>query len=477
MTAAAAIALAGCNRLEMPSGHEDYYETGCYLRDRYMSIYYYWADEVAGQLDKLDIDGCGSLENAFDAMLYSPTDRWSWMMDAPTYFSYESGEITGSWGISLTQPVEDFKDYKVYVALIYEGSPLASHGVTRGAQLTGIKGLDFSDGFQSQEDIEYFNEHFYDSPQEFSFILADGSPVTFTEKMSSYVNTNYIHAARVFTSDDFPGLAEPVGYFNYSSFMEAFVTDMDEAFAYFKGEGVKKMIVDLRYNGGGSSSASQRLISYLAPAGSQGKVYEKRKHNALLSENGFDSYQYFGKKNSDDSYSDISIGLDEVYFIMTGESASASEVVYNGLRPYLGNKVHLVGRQTYGKPNGMYVLYYPGESADYDKYNAGNYSGAEWVFLPICFYNVNSEDESIPATGSECSGFVPDNDRPDDIYHDFGVEEGCINACLTHIATGRYPAATASTKSAGAQGFITELAVPQSRKNPNYGSFVAPLPR
>ena len=68
----------------------------------------------------------------------------------------------------------------------------------------------------------------------------------------------------------------------------------------------------------------------------------------------------------------------------------------NGLKP-LSNLKH-VGDTTYGKPNGMYVFYYPGDNAAYAKYNAGNFSGLKYVFLPICFYNANGEGQNIPTT-------------------------------------------------------------------------------
>ena len=141
-------------------------------------------------------------------------------------------------------------------------------------------------------------------------------------------------------------------------------------------------------------------------------------------------------------------------------------MVMNGLKPYMKDKLYRVGQQTYGKPNGMYVLMYPGNSSDYKRYDNGDYSGLRFVFLPICFYNTNSLGEFIPD-----DGFVPDNEQPDDVYHDFGPEEACIKACLTHIVTGRFPeekhplSASRSGVAAGAR------IVDPVRSNPHYGSY------
>jgi len=94
---------------------------------------------------------------------------------------------------------------------------------------------------------------------------------------------------------------------------------------------------------------------------------------------------------------------------------------------------------------------YPGYKADYEAYNKNDYTNLQWVFLPICFYNENSQGQQIPE-----KGFVPDLYRPDDLYHDFGVEESSIAACLQHIVSGAYPSEipgtprrTSQTKSMG----------------------------
>ena len=79
----------------------------------------------------------------------------------------------------------------------------------------------------------------------------------------------------------------------------------------------------------------------------------------------------------------------------------------------------------------MYVYLYPAHLAAYDK---GDYSALQYVFLPICFYNTNGLGENIPDTG-----MIPENQRPDDLYHDFDATEDNILACLYHIVHGSYP--------------------------------------
>ena len=121
--------------------------------------------------------------------------------------------------------------------------------------------------------------------------------------------------------------------------------------------------------------------------------------------------------------------------------------------------VVLVGKTTYGKPNGMYVLPYPAE----------NFTSPDYVFLPICFFSVNSVGE-----GHYVEGIVPDQSRPDDLYHDFGVTEDWVKSCLTYISTGSFPALPAKPAAALLNDFRGKVAVDED--SPNYGKYVSRLP-
>lgn len=388
-----------------------------------MSVYYYWykylPDNNTVDIKQYDIFAY------FDALLYSK-DRWSWMMDGEEYASDESGVVNGTYGAILRQPVEYYGDYDVKVAYIYPDSPFAKEGVTRGWTLTHINGT------ESMELIKAgtFNSAFAASPQSFTFTDLEGKEHSFTASQATSLNTRPGLVVDIFDSGDYAGLTSPVGYFNYLAFKSGtdsqgknMIDDITEAAAKFKSSGIKDLILDLRYNTGGNSRASDTLVFLLAPESAKGKVFVQRKHNDILA-----------KYDASTSVSRLagSLDLERLYIITGSNTASASEMVLNGLNPLMD--VQQVGDTTYGKPNGMYVLMYPADNSHMDEYNAENYANLEYVFLPICFYNMNGNGEEIPD-----SGIVPDNYRADDLYHDFGVEEDNISACLYHIVHGRYP--------------------------------------
>ena len=476
MTALALFAMVACdkNKPDTPDVPEEEEEeldpelpAKLFLRSEYMDHYYYWNEQVKSRNAQLD-PKVYTLEKFFTKMLHA-RDRWSWMCTGEEYISSETGVMQGTWGVSLSQASDYYDDYSIRVAYIYPGSPFEQFGVTRGACMIAIGGKDIEDRADSRFDskkLEAFNTEYAKSENSFTFRLANGRDTTFTAKRAASLNTRSYLAIKVFQPGDFPGLTEPVGYFNYESFLYNFIEDIDNAMATFSKAGCKTLIIDLRYNGGGDSRVSDRLMSYLAPPEAVGKPYVVRMHNNELS-----SLNETTNVASNPNW----FPTEKIYFITGKGSASASEMVMNGLKPYRKDKMQMVGGQTYGKPNGMYVLMYPGTDADYNRYNNGDYKRLKYVFLPICFYNANSEGGFIPD-----EGFTPNNEQPDDIYHDFGVEEARIKACLTHLVSGVYPdPPKAASSSAGTRSSVTSCALIDDpvRTDPHYGTYKVPLPR
>ena len=113
----------------------------------------------------------------------------------------------------------------------------------------------------------------------------------------------------------------------------------------------------------------------------------------------------------------LSLGLDRAYFITTQATASASEALINGLKPYMD--VYSIGGQTYGKPVGMYAF------TDNDD---------EFVFLPVCFRVANANGNS-----DYYDGLPVDVEAEDDIREPFGsFQEQSLHQALYHIRNGSF---------------------------------------
>lgn len=419
------------------NGIEDY-EAKSYVHAVLGSIYY-WYDKIPDGVSMKDND----IFDYFDASLYSQ-DRWSWMCNIEDWNSSETGIYT-SYGASLSQPVEYFGDYDIKVRLVHPGSPFDKVGITRGWTLTHINGTPVMELVKAEK----FSSEYSKSPNQFTFKDLKGVSHSFTLE-SAVISTKSYICKNIFTSADYPGLSSSVGYFNYLSFNSNMLDDITSTFEEFYSAGIKDLILDLRYNGGGNEKATSLLANYIAPASAEGEILSKRIHNTNYSKYDTNGQILISRKTS-------SLSLGRLFIISGSGSASASELIINGMKPLFGAaNIIQVGDTTYGKPNGMYVFPYP-EGTDDDYYGS-----AEYIFLPICFFSANKNGEQISV-----EGIIPDNYRPDDLYHDWGVGEDLTGACLYYIVNGSFP--TLPAKKQTMSSMAGSVKIKTEEDSPYYG--------
>lgn len=369
-----------------------------------MKEYYYW-NETAPYPDYMSYD---DIYKFFDASLVKQ-DRWSWMTDGETYMAEETGVYT-SYGASLGQAIEYYKDYTVYIRYVYKDSPFDKAGITRGWAIEKINGV----AVRTLVTNGTFNTEFNKDGNIFTFKDTKGNEREIKINKSTIQATSVL-ISKVFDKTDYSWLDQPVGYINYLTFNQNMTDEVKAAVAKVKQSGAKHLILDLRYNGGGSLKASALLASLIANKGCDGKVLVKTKHNSKYS-----SWDNEKGATANIERTPESLDLDDLYVISGQGTASASEIIINGLKPLMN--VIQVGQTTYGKPNGMYVLQYP------EKVKM-----PEYVFLPICFYSVNSLGK-----GDYDNGLAPDNYRADLPNADWHNDE-IVVACLKKIANGSFP--------------------------------------
>lgn len=473
-------------------------KTLSYLKNDIMKQYYYWYTSVPDLSYTWQTD----VFKFFDDLLWEG-DRWSWMMDGQEYIDYESGVLSGTFGCSMSQPISDNSgfwgdDYNVVVRYVYPNSPFDKAGAKRGWVVSALNGKSTLDYYlapdpetvsdaEAEARADEFNEILnYPNPAvpiTFTFTTPEGETVQKSIAAAATLNTRPGLIKKIFSAEDYPGLTQKVGYFHYLAFQAdeaadgtSMLNDITDAMDYFKENNVKTLILDLRYNGGGDSRASNLLVSYLAPSSALGKVYVKRTHNSKLSSQDEETkvespaavIASLEKEKISLIHKPDSPGFENLYFITGRGSASASEMALNGLKPI--SNLHHVGLVTYGKPNGMYVFLYPYSATDRRNYNNGNYRALEYVFLPICFYNENGIGQNIPD-----NGLTPDYRCPDDLYHDFDAGEMNIAACLHHLVHGTYPVYEPVSPKARQATFarrkVGRLHIPEDNDK-NYGRYV-----
>ncbi len=234
-----------------------------------------------------------------------------------------------------------------------------------------------------------------------------GSDISIT---AAAYDDNPIWLSKVFTTDS----GKKVGYLCYMSFNAGFEDpDDSKSTAHYdlalidefkKFQGVDELVLDLLYNGGGHVVSCVVLATLIAVNDYQGKVYARTTYNADRKNETADVYKLgvaqYNTTSSKYRHNPIetalasAIGLKQVFVLCTGNTASASELVVNGLRG-LGFGVHLIGSTTNGKNVGMEPL----------EKTFGDYT---YDFSPITFYIENAEGKRDYG-----NGFKPDVEAED----------------------------------------------------------------
>lgn len=256
---------------------------------------------------------------------------------------YASGSTAG-FGIRLGYGTDS-----VYVIEAFENAPALTVGMDRGVQILAVG--DSEGTLRNVSDIVAaegwagFSEALGSSDvgvtRSFRLRDPDGTTRVVTIAKADYaldpVSDRY--GAKVINDN-----GTNVGYVNLRTFIDTADPDLRAAFADFRAQGIDKVIVDLRYNGGGLVSIAE-LMGDLMGRDKVGQVFSRTTlRDSKSSYN--ESYLFATQPQS--------IAPMKIAFIGRGGTASASELVINSMIPYLGTNMALVGTNTYGKPVGQF---------------------------------------------------------------------------------------------------------------------------
>jgi C-terminal processing protease CtpA/Prc len=298
--------------------------------------------------------------NLFQNLLYNPpatgrasadvVDQFSWIVD--DYLTLEqqlSGTTKNSgveYGLSLVS--SGINQVIGYVRYIIPNSDAASKDIKRGEVFYAVNGTSLTlSNYRSllgSSDVNYtlnFADLTYDTNNN-PVITPNGKNLALTK---TNLAENPILIKKVITNG-----AHKIGYLMYNGFYPSYDLELNDAFAYFKSEAITDLVVDLRYNGGGSVLSSTRLASMITGQFT-GQIFNELAYNEKKS---FLNQKYLFTSTIDKTTIN-SLNLSNVYVLTTKNTASASELIINGLDPYIN--VIQIGDNTYGKNVASVTLY------------------------------------------------------------------------------------------------------------------------
>ncbi|HTE27130.1 S41 family peptidase [Flavitalea sp.] len=332
-----------------------------------------------------------------------PVDRWSFAMKKAEWDDLSSG-IAGDFGIDVVFRAEG----DLRVKSVEKKSPAGKAGVRRGWRITKLNG---SSNITTTNSNAIVDAVFYSNSTVFEFQKPDGTSTTSTLAATSY-QQNPIFLDTVYTAG-----ANKVGYLVFNSFLgdsNQIYNSFQQIFGRFVSENVKDVIVDLRYNGGGYVSMQEKLANYLVKPAATGQLMMKEVFN-----------KNYIKWNESINFSKLgSLNPSRVFFIVSDNTASASELLINNLKPYV--EVKLVGpKPTYGKPVGYFPI-----------------GVGDWYIFPVSFRSTNKDGQ-----GNYFDGIALDSKSADGVDKDWGnIQEASLANVLSYIASGNFvPLSTTST--------------------------------
>ncbi|MBS0010318.1 MAG: PDZ domain-containing protein [Bacteroidales bacterium] len=379
------------------------------------------------------LNGFGTYyEELFRDLLYQygTIDKWSWIVDDWEELENSFAGISKSMGYDfrLVQ-IGSSSDIFGFVRYVLPDSPADNAGLKRGDLFLKVNGQQLTiDNYMT---LLFDTETYYLTKATITNNTISEGDDTGT-MTAEELQENPVHYAEVL---DVGGV--PTGYLVYNSFTSNFNIQLNEAFQDFKNENIQRLILDLRYNGGGSIQTAIYLASM---------IYSTNENQVFTVSEWNDKYNAYWKDTYGDDvlnyyFTDVieasgttpetpiaNLGLSELYVITSRSTASASELIINGLEPYFD--VKLIGRNTTGKYVGSVTV------KDWDA--QGNPSTKhKWAMQPIVLKLTNSAGQPTNVTDpAYVNGLVPDLEASEDYANllPFGDEnETLLKATIDYI--------------------------------------------
>lgn len=373
-----------------------------------MDFWYYWRDKIPNNPDYTLRPNLFfySLLNQYDEKNNPEGDRFSWIREDYLDLMASLGGINSQEiGFEYILAYSNEKRSEIFAFVIYtkRGSDAEVKGIKRGQAITAIDGIKITDSnynslFTGVDSKTLSISEFSYNDNTGKYELTPSADIKVN--MESNFAENPILLDSVYTIDD-----KKVGYLMYNFFARdkgdgsyQYDKELMNTLNDIKTKGATEMVLDLRYNGGGAVSTAIALASALVKERSTEDIMIIAEYNKLISdelkkEDGADyNKDFFIDKIMNGRKFVVNVpnlNLPRLYILVSRASASASELIINGLRPYMD--VTLIGEKTYGKNVGSVSIY-----REKDRKN-------KWGMQPIVVKYYNSQNES-----NYTNGFAPD---------------------------------------------------------------------
>lgn len=367
-----------------------------------MNLYYLWQADVPDLADNRFANQ--TQLNTFLGTYTSPTDLFNHLrVPSPTdRFSVIYSDYTVLEGVLSGNTLNNGMDYGLkytdasqtsvfgWVRYIIPNSDASTKNIRRGDIFYAINGTPLNnDNYRTLLASDTYTVNLADYNN--GTITPNGQSVTLTK---TNLAENPIFMNTVINQG-----THTIGYLMYNGFYSSYDSQLNTVFGSFVSQGVTDLVLDLRYNSGGSVATATKLASMITGQFS-GQLFARQQWNAkaqayyLANNPGALENKFIAGLNG--------LHLNKVYILTTKSTASASELVVNCLKPYIN--VVQIGDITTGKNVGSITLY---DSPTFGKSNVN--PNHKYAMQPIVLKIVDKNGFGDYTTGIAPPSLFPEN--------------------------------------------------------------------
>ncbi len=400
------------------------------LRDslaNYARLAYYWNTDIPASFNPNSYSSKDTFNTEVSALqsftplnsLNQHLDRFSFVLTQSDYTTIIKMGSRAGYGMEFR-----FDSSRIYhIRYVAHASEAFQKGVRRGWAVDSVNGIVPTDT------SSFFN-------QVGNALSMPSVRIAFTDPIG--ISHNFILSSanvvddEVVTTKVIDTLGKKIGYMVYNTFLplgssSSLHPGLDTAFAGLAKHGITDLVIDLRYNGGGFVQIVTDMLDALVSPSEQGKVLFTETFNTNLQ-----SDNSTALVNTKSSTKPISLNLNSIHFIVSEETASASELIINSLSPYFPGlqligvcKGRRVSQRTAGKPFGFFNRPLPFTKPQYQ------------AFL------INDETKNSLGKDDYTDGFAPNAQVYDGVDYDWGdLREYGLASAIHYILNGSFPTNT-----------------------------------
>ncbi|TJY34118.1 S41 family peptidase [Pontimicrobium aquaticum] len=330
-------------------------------------------------------------EELFESLIYQrqTVDRFSWIVD--DYIALEElfngTSVRSGYEFDL-YPIPGSSNMFGIIRLVLPNSNASDNNLMRGQVFTSIDGIALTEtNYRSLFSPNSYTLEFADyddngTPENLNddIITPNGESTTLVK---TTLTENPIFRSTIIDVD-----GENLGYLMYNGFTSNYNNELNNVFNNFKSNNVQHLVLDLRYNPGGSVLTASYLGSMITGQFT-GEVFAKLIYNSDLQAN---NYNFNFEIQLDNNAQINSLNLDKIYVLTTEDSASASEMIINSLNPYI--EVIQIGDNTTGKSQASITVY---DSPNLEREGAN--PNHTYAMQPLVANTLNKLNNSVPSNG------------------------------------------------------------------------------